>query len=344
MWHKAGLLRPYSSLMKVIIPVAGIGSKLRPHTHTQPKALVPVAGKPILSHIVDSLIDAGQKDFIFVVGYLGEKIETYIKANYPNIHTQFVLQEPREGIGHAVYICKHLIGDDEGLIIALGDTVFDVDLNSVVQNTGSALGVKKVNDPRNYGVAELDDDGFIKNLIEKPPIPKSNLALVGLYKICEGKQLMDAIGFLMEKDIRTQGEYHLTDAIMEMIRRGSKIKTFKVEHWYDCGNRETLLETNAMLLKKDPSLSTSSQYENTIIIPPVSIHPTARITNSIIGPNVSIGDHTIVNYSILKDAIIGSFSEIKNAVLHHSVIGSDASLHGLSQSLNLGDSTEIDFG
>lgn len=330
--------------MKVIIPVAGIGSKLRPHTHTQPKALVPVAGKPILSHIVDSLIETGQKDFIFVIGYLGEKIETYIKANYPDIKTQFIVQEPREGIGHAVYLCKPLINENDGLIIALGDTVFDVELKSVLQIEGSMLGVKKVNDPRNYGVAELDEEGYIKNLIEKPPIPKSNLALVGLYKICEGKQLMDAIGYLMEKDIRTQGEYHLTDAIMEMIKHGAKIKTFKVEHWYDCGNRETLLETNAMLLKKDSSLSSTSQYENTILIPPVSIHPSAKISNSIIGPNVSIGDHTIVNYSILKDAIIGSFSDIKNAVLHHSVIGSDASLHGLSQSLNLGDSTEIDFG
>lgn len=330
--------------MKVIIPVAGIGSKLRPHTHTQPKALVPVAGKPILAHIVDSLIEAGQNDFIFVIGYLGEKIETFIKANYPNIQKHFVLQEPREGIGHAVHLCRHLISKDDGLIIALGDTIFDVKLKEVIQSDTSTLGVKKVNDPRNFGVAELDDEGFIKNLIEKPPIPKSNLALVGLYKICNGSQLMDSLGHLMEKNIRTQGEFHLTDAIMEMINRGAKIKTFTVEHWYDCGNRESLLETNAMLLKKHSALTTDAQYENTIIIPPVSIHPSCRISNSIIGPNVSIGDHTIINYSILKDAIIGSFSEIKNAVLHHSVIGSDASLHGLSQSLNLGDSTEIDFG
>jgi glucose-1-phosphate thymidylyltransferase len=330
--------------MKVIIPVAGIGSKLRPHTHTQPKALVPVAGKPILSHIIDTLVDAGQRDFIFVIGYLGEKIETFIKANYPNLSKQFVLQEPREGIGHAVYLCRHLIEKEDGIIIALGDTIFDVKLKDHLLDNGSMLGVKKVSDPRNYGVAELDDNGYIKNLVEKPPIPKSNLALVGLYKIAEGRQLMETLGHLMEKNLRTQGEYHLTDAIMEMINRGTKIKTFKVEHWYDCGNRQSLLETNAMLLKKHPDLTTHPKYENTIIIPPVSIHSTCRISNSIIGPNVSIGDNTIINYSILKDAIIGSFSEIKNAVLHHSVIGSDASLHGLSQSLNLGDSTEIDFG
>ncbi len=330
--------------MKVIIPVAGIGSKLRPHTHTQPKALVPVAGKPILSHIIDSLIEAGQDDFIFIIGYLGEKIELYIKTNYPDIKKQFVLQEPREGTGQAVYLCRDFIKDDDELIIALGDTIFDVQLTGVLHTNGSMLGVKKVGDPRNFGVAELDESGYIKSLTEKPPIPKSNLALVGLYKICEAGQLLSAIKYLMDENIRTQGEFHLTDAIMEMIRHGAKIKTFPVENWYDCGNRGSLLDTNAMLLKKTLGSAQDLKYENTIIIPPVSIAANCQISNSIIGPNVSIGDHTIVNYSILRDAIIGSYSEIKNAVLHHSVIGSDASLHGLSQSLNLGDSTEIDFG
>ncbi len=330
--------------MKVIIPVAGIGSKLRPHTHTQPKALVPVAGKPILSHIVDSLISSGLTDFIFIIGYLGEKIESYIKTTYPKINTTFVLQEPREGTGQAVYLCKKHIKDDDELFIALGDTIFDVQLDDVIHHGGSMLGVKKVNDPRNFGVAELEEECFIRNLVEKPPIPKSNLALVGLYKIKEAKLLFESLAHIIKEEIRTQGEFHLTDAIMEMIRRGAKIKTFPVENWYDCGNRESLLETNAMLLKKNIGQTPCFSYENTIIIPPVSIPASCKISNSIIGPNVSIGENTIINYSILKDAIIGSYSEIKNAVLHHSVIGSDASLHGLSQSLNLGDSTEIDFG
>lgn len=330
--------------MKVIIPVAGIGSKLRPHTHTQPKALVPVAGKPILSHIVDTLIEAGQRDFIFIIGYLGDKVEEYIKASYPGIQTTFVLQEPREGTGHAVWLARDKIEEGDELIIALGDTIFDVQLKDVLATNESALGVKKVNDPRNFGVAELDEEGWIRSLKEKPPIPKSNLALVGLYKIRESKMLMDSIDFIISKDLRTQGEYHLTDAIMHMISQGAKFKSFPVENWYDCGNKESLLETNAVLLKKNSAYLPKFTFENTIIIEPVSFSENCQISNSIIGPNVSIGNNTIIAHSIIKDAIIGSYSEIKNTVMHHSVIGSDASLHGLSQSFNLGDSTEIDFG
>jgi glucose-1-phosphate thymidylyltransferase len=330
--------------MKVIIPVAGIGSKLRPHTHTQPKALVPVAGKPILSHIIDILIEAGLREFIFVVGYLGDKIEDYIKVHYPGIDKTFVLQDPREGTAHAVWLCRKSLSNNDELFIALGDSIFDVQIKDVISADCSMLGVKKVNDPRNFGVAELDEKGLIKNVIEKPPIPKSNLALVGLYKICDSKLLLESVDHIISKNFRTQGEFHLTDAIMKMISSGASFKTFPVENWYDCGNKDSLLETNAMLLKKNIDKQVSYKFENTIIIPPVSIAENCSINNSIIGPNVSIGENTIINYSVIKDAIIGSYSEIKNSVMHHSVIGSDASLLGLSQSLNLGDSTEIDFG
>ena len=185
--------------MKAIIPVAGIGSRLRPHTHTQPKALVPVAGKPILSHIVDSLIDANVKDFIFVIGYLGDKIEEYIRSKYKDsIKACFVLQEPREGTGHAVWLCRDKINADDDLLIALGDTIFDIDLRDIITHPFSSIGVKKVDDPRNFGVVELKDDGFISNMIEKPPIPKSNLALVGIYRIKESQLLIESL----EKNIK----------------------------------------------------------------------------------------------------------------------------------------------
>jgi glucose-1-phosphate thymidylyltransferase len=331
--------------MKALIPVAGIGSRLRPHTHTQPKALVPVAGKPILAHIVDNLIEAGISDFIFIIGYLGNKIEDYVKTSYPGIEKKFILQEPREGIGHAVWLAKEFIRKNDEIVIALGDTVFDIDLREIINQKASSLGVKKVDDPRTFGVAELNESGYIKNLVEKPPIPKSNLALVGLYKIKEAFMLMEALEENISNNIRTYEEFQLTDGILRLIQKGVQMKTFPVENWYDCGTKESLLETNAVLLKKTlGSVHPAKNFENTIIIPPVSIPDSCKISNSIIGPNVSIGDHSIINYSILKDAIIGSYSELQNAVLHHSVIGSDASLHGLSQSLNIGDSTEIDFG
>jgi glucose-1-phosphate thymidylyltransferase len=330
--------------MKVIIPVAGIGSKLRPHTHTQPKALVPVAGKPILSHIVDNLLAAGMKEFIFIVGYLGEKVESYIRNRYPEVDARFLVQEPRLGTGHAVWMAKGLIGNQDQLLIALGDTIFDVELKDLLALPHSTLGVKRVDDPRQFGVAEIGPDGFITHVVEKPSIPRSNLALVGLYLIKEGGQLMDSLESLFE-DHRPEGqEYHLAEAIDKMLQQGARISTFPVENWYDCGNKDSLLETNTLLLQKPDQNGPPARFPDTIIIPPVSIAPGCDIRHSIIGPNVSIGENTRVQRSILSDVIVGSYSQLENAVLHHSVIGSDASLKGLSQSLNLGDDTQMDYG
>lgn len=328
--------------MKAIIPVAGIGSKLRPHTHTQPKALVPVAGKPILGHIIDNIVEAGIKEFVFVIGYLGDKIQSYVTEKYTHLNVQFVVQANKEGIGHAIWTAKDLINAKDELLIVLGDTIFDVDLSLVLKMSHSAVGVKKVDDPRNFGVVELDDDGFITRVVEKPLIPKSNMAMVGLYKIKEGKKLMDALDDNIRTNKRTHNEFQLTDGLMRLIDAGVKLQTFKVEEWYDCGKKEVLLATNAMLLSRQlPKLQ--HVFHNTIIIPPVSIAEGCRIQNSIIGPNVSIGENTYVDHSILKNSIIGSFSQLEDVVLKDSLVGSDASLKGLSQSLNLGDSTEISF-
>ncbi len=328
--------------MKAIIPVAGIGSRLRPHTHTQPKALVPVAGKPILGHIIDSLKEVGINEFIFVIGYLGDKIQSYVIEKYPELNKHFVVQAQKEGIGHAIWTAKEFVDANDQLLIVLGDTIFDVHLNEFINLPFSAIGVKKVEDPRNFGVVETDEEGFITRLVEKPIIPKSNMAMVGLYKIKEGKLLMDTLDENIKNNLRTYNEFQLTDALMHMVEKDAKIKSFKVEEWYDCGKKEVLLATNAMLLSRQ-DLKESYAFNNTIIIPPVSIAANCRIQNSIIGPNVSIGENTYVDHSILKNSIIGSFSQLEDVVLQDSLVGSDASLKGLSQSLNLGDSTEISF-
>lgn len=331
--------------MKAIIPVAGIGSRLRPHTHTQPKALIPVAGKPILAHILDNLIEAGFNDFVFIIGYMGDKIENYISQHYPDVKSEYVIQTMGKGIGYAIWLARDHVNADEEIFIVLGDTIFDVDLRSVIGSPESALGVKKVTDPRAFGVAVVDENGFITRLIEKPSIPKSNLALVGLYKIKEGKELMKALEYNIENNIRTQNEFHLTDGLMRMIENGTKFKTFDVNNWFDCGKKEILLETNAILLKRMEADGTSNNnYVNTIIIPPVHIGPDCKISNSIIGPNVSIGDQVIIDSSIIRNSIIGPFSHLENAILRESLIGNDAVLKGLMQSLNLGDSAEINFG
>ncbi|MBK7036316.1 MAG: NTP transferase domain-containing protein [Bacteroidetes bacterium] len=330
--------------MKAIIPVAGVGTRLRPHTYSQPKPLIPVAGKPILGFIIDRMVKAGFTEFIFVIGYLGEKIESFVKENYPHLSTHFVIQNKREGLGHAIYLTREFIKPEEELFIVLGDTIFEADIESVMQLSTSALGLKKVDDPREFGVAEVDEDFNILRVIEKPSIPKSNLALVGLYKIKESEQLFIALEQIIKHAFKTQGEYHLTDALMLMIQQGIIFKGFKIQNWYDCGKKDILLETNAILLKKlHPPQNITWPYQNTIIIEPVSIAANCDIKNSIIGPNVTLGENTIVNYSIVRNSIIGNDATIDDVVLHDSVIGSDTFIKGLSQSLNIGDNTEIDL-
>jgi len=331
--------------MKALIPVAGAGTHLRPHTYTQPKPLIPVAGKPIISYIIDDLVEAGVREFVFVIGHLGEKIRDYVQAKHPDIQQEYVYQSSRQGLGHAVWTAREYLRDASEVFIVLGDTIFDVDFKAIVNEKTSCLGVKKVDDPRNFGVAELNEHGMVRHVVEKPRIPKSNLALVGLYKCREVSELLAALDYIIENDIKTLDEYQLTDAIMRMIEQGVTFKPCTVKNWFDCGQKDILLETNAMLLKRGAFASREiPHYENTIIIHPVNIGKGCRITNSIIGPNVTIGENAKIDYSIVRESIIGSYARIEEVVLHHSVVGSDAAIRGLSQSLNIGDNTEIDFG
>lgn len=334
--------------MKAIIPVAGAGTKLRPLTYTQPKALIPIAGKTILSVIVDQLVDAGVTDFVFVIGYLGEKIQHYVEKHYPNLNYTIVAQNDRRGTGHAIWLTKDAINIDEEVIIVLGDTVCDYNVKDVLNSSTSQIGVKKVDDPRSFGVAELSDADKVLRVVEKPLIPKSNMAMVGIYYIKETKALFTALEKHMTVRQDEEGEYHLTNALEYMIEGGAHFQAFRVNNWFDCGKKETLLSTNAILLKEMSENKGESEqpyhYDTSVIIPPVSIAEGCRIGNSIVGPNVTIGEHTNIQSSIIKDSIIGSYAVLEEVVLHSSIIGSDAFVRGLSQSLNIGDNTEIDLG
>ena len=330
--------------MKAIIPVAGAGTKLRPHTYTQPKALIPLAGKTVLSIIVDQLKEAGINEFIFIVGYLGEKIQDYVKSQYPDISAHFVYQNDRQGIGHAVRLTRSIVKNDE-VFIVLGDTICDYNVRDVIQSDTSTIGVKKVDDPRNFGVAEIDEDGVITHVVEKPQIPKSNLALVGIYKIREADLLYQCLEANIKSGMKTHGEFSITDALDCMIKKGAIFKAFKVDSWFDCGRRETLLESNATLLKKfNARTEQCPEYENTVLIQPVSIGRGCTVKNSIIGPNVTIGENTQVDSSIIKSSIIGSYSNLFDIVLDYSLIGSDTTIRGETRTLNIGDNTDIDLG
>ncbi len=331
--------------MKAIIPVAGAGTKLRPHTYTQPKALIPLAGKTVLSIIVEQLHDAGIVEFIFIIGYLGDKIQDYVREKYPYLQTHFIHQNERQGLGHAILLTREIVASDE-VFIVLGDSICEYSVEEVLSNPFSMVGVKRVDDPRAFGVAEMSEDGFVSKVVEKPQIPKSNMALVGIYRIRESDSLFNCLDNNIKNEVKSRGGgYNLTDALECMIQNGAKIQPYKVQNWFDCGRKQSLLESNATLLKKfGHVISDDHQFENTIIIPPVSIAAGCDIKNSIIGPNVAIGEKVTINYSIVKDSIIGAFANLLDIVLTDSLIGSDTELKGESRSLNIGDNTEIDLG
>ncbi len=334
--------------MKAIIPVAGAGSKLRPYTYTQPKALVPVAGKAILGHIVDYLLSGGVHEFIFITGYMGMRIQDYMMAHYghmPEVKMSFVLQDKRLGSAHAVAMAHPYVAEDPEILILLGDTLVDLDLNSFLLNQHSAIGLKKVKTPGHFGIAEVNREGWVTKTIEKPRIPKSNWALVGVYKIQNVPLYFEGTQWIMQHNVKTEGEYQITDVLMYMLEKGEPIQAVEVNNWYDCGKKDSLLEANALLLNR-PDFHRADKHpkdSNTIVIHPVQIGDRCTIRNSIIGPNVVIGDYSVIENCLIRDSIIGSFSELDSLILNHSLIGNESTLKGLSQSLNVGDDTEINF-
>ncbi len=332
--------------MKVIIPIAGSGKVLRPHTLSQPKSLIPIAGKTVIGINIEHLYNAGIKDFIFIVGYLGDKVEEFVRHTYPHINALFVYQKERLGTAHAVLLAKPYINIGEKMLIVLGDSICEYDVNQLINSSDNLLGVKRVDNPQRFGVAMLDEFNNIIKVIEKPEIPKSNFALVGLYLINDTTMLFDVLTILTdEKNTTSKHYYYLTDAIEEMIQKHICFKAFKIKSWYDCGKKETILEVNSFLLNKfyKDEFKVHS-FENTIIIPPVIIGEHCSICNSVIGPDVTIGNNTHINQSIVRKTIVGSFTNLQEVVLNDSIIGNDVVVQGLSRTLNIGDNTEIDFG
>jgi len=322
--------------MKAIIPVAGMGTRLRPHTLLMPKVLLNVAGKPMIDHIVERLIAAGVDEIAFVIGYKGSMIKEHISEKF-SIKTDFYYQENTKGIAHAIYQAKDYLGKDNVFII-LGDTIYEADIKSVFSSEYTSLGVLEVDDPRRFGTAELDKDGFVIRLEEKPVKPRTNLTLIGMYYVNEGYILKETIEELFRLDRQTKGEYQITDTFQLMIENGHKIRTFMIDGWYDCGKIETILETNKYLISK---LKKFPEIPGSIINPPVLIGNSCEIKNSIIGPNVVLSDNCRVNNSIVKESIIGKGCTINNTNLSFSLIGENVNLEEKSKSYSICDYTEI---
>lgn len=320
--------------MKAVIPAAGIGTRLRPHTLNKPKALLPVAGKPILAHIMDDLTEAGIDGFVLIVGYHGDEVRNWFKRERPDLDITFVEQTERLGLGHAIWTAKEALGDEPFFCI-LGDTILKADYARFLASPESMIAVREVEDPRRFGVVEMDGTR-VKSFVEKPDVPPSNLAIVGAYLFRDGAALWRALDRIVKEDIRTRGEYQLTDALQMMVAEGVPFETVSVTDWYDCGKKESWLQTNQVLLARD-----GQQEDSPVLVPPNNISPGATITASTIGPNVSVGPGTVIENCELRDCVIGDRSRLENCRLDGSLVGDHCTLTGVCGEINVGDYSEI---
>lgn len=322
--------------MKVLIPVAGYGTRLRPHTFTTPKPLLMVAGKPIIGHVLDSIAELNPEEVIMVIGQMGERIINYVRDRY-SYHFRFVFQEEQLGLGHAVYMG---IKDSASspLLIILGDTIIEADLKAFTSG-GNMIGTREVEDPSRYGVVRLAD-GEIIELVEKSDEPPSNIAIVGIYYLEKPQQLLDTLSKIITDDLRTRGEYQLTDALALLLKSEIKLKAKPVQKWLDCGTTEALLETNRYLLRLK---SYYKEKKGVMVKSPVYIFDSAQIKDSIIGPSVSIGENAIITSSIIMDSIVNSGAIVKDSLIASSIIGENARVVGKFKILNVGDSSAVEI-
>jgi glucose-1-phosphate thymidylyltransferase len=323
-----------------VIPVAGAGTRLRPHTYTQPKVLLHVAGKPILAHILDDLPGLGIRQVVLVVGYMAERIQDYVDRDFPHLQVHYVEQAERLGLGHAVSLAAPKAGD-RPLLVILGDTIFEADLGAAVRGATHSVGVKAVEDPRRFGIVELNGDGHVARMVEKPDHPTSNLALTGIYFFKHGGPLFAALDELRRRDLRTRGEFQLTDAMQLMIERGEVIGTFPVRGWYDCGKTETLLETNRILLARRGA---PPVIPGSVVHGPVSVAPDAVIENSILGPNASVGSGARIRNAAVRDSIVNENALVEDIQLEGSVVGESAVVRGAWKRVNVGTASELELG
>ncbi|WP_448594257.1 sugar phosphate nucleotidyltransferase [Thermoflexus hugenholtzii] len=327
--------------MKAVIPVAGFGTRLRPHTYSKPKPLINVAGKPFLGYILEKLAALNPEEYIFIVGYLGEQIQHYVDSTY-RLPARYVEQKELLGQAHALWLARDYI--DGPIVIIFADTLFEADLRDLDPKDADGIAfVKEVEDPRRFGVVELDARGYVTRFVEKPASLENRLAVIGMYYIRNGPLLVKACEELMARGIRTRGEYFLTDALNIFLEYGQRLRVREVNVWVDCGTPEAVLETNRYLLAHGHDNSREARREGVVIIPPVFISPTAHVRHAVIGPYATIADGCFIENAIIRDSIVDSGARIVNAILEGSLIGRDAYVGGRFRRFNVGDSSSIDF-
>lgn len=329
--------------MHVIIPVAGYGTRLRPHTYTKPKPLVQVAGNTVLGHILDLFKGVPVSELTFIVGYLGTQVSTYVSERYPTFKANYVEQVERKGQAHAIYLAKELVS--EPVLIIFSDTISNADIGALAHiESDGVIFTKKVEDPRRFGVVTTNEAGIIDRFVEKPTEWVSDQAVIGIYYLKDYAALFRAIERLMAENIQTKGEFFLADALQLMVQEGAKLEARSVEVWEDCGTPEALLQTNRYMLEHGGAATEQNLGENCVIIPPVHIAPDVHITNSVIGPYVSLAEGCEIRDAILRDTIVDERAIIEDAMLNQSLIGNEAVVRGRYRKLNVGDSSVVDFG
>jgi glucose-1-phosphate thymidylyltransferase len=335
--------------LKIVIPMAGWGTRMRPHTWSKPKPLVSVAGKTSLEHLLDmfkSIPNPENVEFIFIVGpFLGElQIPIFIKENYPNLKAHYVVQHEMKGQSHALALAReHLHGP---MIMCFSDTLMETDFSFLSKEEADGVAwVMPVEDPRRFGVAEEGADGWVRRFIEKPQSMDNNLVVVGCYYFKDSDTLLAAIDDQMKRGVMLKNEYFLTDAISIMIESGAKVRTQKISTWLDTGTIEATLDTNKILLEIQGSKVVKFKGSNVEIVEPVSIHESAEINNSKIGPYASIGANCKIENSQIAESILEADCEINDSALSRSLIGRQAKVKGRGDGrvmqLNVGDTSSI---
>ena len=328
--------------MKLVIPMAGLGTRMRPHTWTRPKPLLPVAGKPMLDHVLDRFRDLRIDEYVFIIGWLGDQIEAFMKEQY-DIPTTFITQDEMLGQAHAIWLARERL---EGpLFLVFVDTLFDdVDFSNLDQpGLDGMIFTKETEDPRRFGVVETDASGRATKLIEKPTSLENKTVLMGLYYFQDGAWLARACEELMARQIQTRGEYYLADTVTLMIQQGANFRTRPVGVWQDTGKPETTFEAQRYLLEHGHDNSYMAPRPGVVVIPPVFVHPQAMIEQSVIGPNVSIGKDAVIRDSILRDTIVDEGAELEAVMLKQSIVGRWATLKGKFRQMNIGDSSTSDI-
>lgn len=333
-----------SSTLKIVILMAGFGTRLRPHTWSRPKQLIRMGDKLVIDQVLgtfSNLPDPANSEFIFIVGYLGNKIQEYMAHTHPELKVRYVEQPEMRGQSHAISLAKDYL--DGPILVLYGDTLIETDFSFLTAETAGAVAwVKAVPDPRRFGVASLGDDGWVKHLVEKPKDVDNNLVLVGCYFFKSSHELLAAIEEQMQRNITLKNEFYLADAINIMLDHGLKMRVEHVETWLDAGIPDDVLITNRYLLEHGhDNTKEAYAHKTSLILPPVFIHPSATVENSIIGPHTAIGANCMIQSCIIRDSIIDDSSVITDVILEHSLIGQEVRIQHTAGVLNIGDQTEL---